>query len=128
MRPGRSWFNHDPPYTTGREGHWDGRASILVFGWVLPLALIAWAIADLVRGTFYLPARRLAGWVAFEFGREPTMFVGMIVLKLAAAALAFTVMAVGNHPRFGWHAEPIAAGFAVLAGIGLVLLFVGAAA
>ncbi len=56
---------------------------------------------------------------------EPLAFFGIVLLKLAIAALAFTIWAVGNHPRYGWYAEWIGIAVAAVGIAGFVMLVVG---
>lgn len=122
---GRGWIRDDPP-ATDTEGHWDSRGRIVTLGFVLPALFCVWALADLIRGSAYLPQRPLfSGWLAFGVADEPLAFFGIVLLKLAIAALAFTIWAVGNHPRYGWYAEWIGIVVAAVGIAGFVMLVVG---
>ena len=130
---------HGPPtrnsndwHARGDEGHWDGKGKIIVWGILLPTGLILWTLLDLFRGRAWIPDLSRRGgfgsgeWgVVFPLAADPWTFWGVVLIKLGAASIAFTVWVVGNHPTAGWNTEWIVLILCGFVGLGVLSILVG---
>ena len=110
----------------GDDGTWDHPREILLWGVLLPLALLAYIALDLYVGGVHLPrGRRSMGTGFYPFDLYPLVAAGVIGVKFFVATALVTYYVIGNHPTLGWYKDMILLPLLVLGGACLLLTIGG---